>query len=351
MAVNLDFSIILPVCHGGPFLRDALQSLCDLDYGKDRFEVLVSADCNDNTARVIVDEIVHKNDVNVQYIETNGSNRSVKLNAACNRAGGTTLVFGDDDCVFYRDWLDKFRSFFYSNPEAGAVGGVDEWIQNESAFDLALDYVLNSFYGTGGLRGGRGLRTGKYYPKLWNMAIPKQICLDLALGIENHKIHVFHEGLDVHEDVELAHRIEQSGKGIFFSPDIKVKHARDTDYLSFAGRNYQMAKISRQLGTHGLPHWILSMFCMGVTLFPMITLSLGRIVFPFGVLMNAYLILLAAAFLGCISRTRRIKPSLLVPLLLFTLHYTRGLGFLLSRQSDQALMPADISETGYYKNG
>jgi hypothetical protein len=35
MTTDLDCSIILPVCHGEPFLRDALHSLCDPDFAKD----------------------------------------------------------------------------------------------------------------------------------------------------------------------------------------------------------------------------------------------------------------------------------------------------------------------------
>ena len=60
------------------------------------------------------------------------------------------------------------------------ITGLDRTGTNEPTFNIALDYVLNSFAGTGGLRSKKGPRVGKYYPKLWNMAILREVALGVS---------------------------------------------------------------------------------------------------------------------------------------------------------------------------
>jgi glycosyltransferase involved in cell wall biosynthesis len=43
MKQRMKFSVILPVCHGGVFLEKALDSLGQIDFPINRFEVIVAA--------------------------------------------------------------------------------------------------------------------------------------------------------------------------------------------------------------------------------------------------------------------------------------------------------------------
>ena len=293
MSTELDFSIILPVCHGGGFLAAALDSIRKLDYPPERFEVIVKE----------------------------GANRSAALNAACAEARGKWLAFADDDCVLPPDWLKVLCGVMARDPQAGMIGGVDELVTDGSAFDLALDTVLNSFWGTGGLRRGAGLRAGRYYPRLWNMAIARGA---IAPGLPR----VFDERLDVHEDVELAERIRAAGRKIVFAPDWRIGHRRDTSFTSFVRRNYGMARVAGQRGIHRLPHSVLAAFAAGL---PLLVLGAGFVT-PLRPVLMITAVCYGAVLLLCaaqgFARARSAKVLAIIPALLVSCHFARGAGYM-----------------------
>jgi GT2 family glycosyltransferase len=293
MNPDLHFSIILPVCHGGAFLSAALDSIRKLDYPPEQVEVIVKE----------------------------GANRSASLNAACAEARGKWLAFADDDCVLGADWLKRLRAVTEREPDAGMIGGVDELVTDGSAFDLALDSVLNSFWGTGGLRRGAGVRAGRFYPRLWNMAIARDAIAPMGPR-------VFDEGLDVHEDVELAERIRKAGRRIVFAPDWRIGHRRDTTYRSFVRRNFGMGKVSGQHGIHRLPHSVLAAFAVGMPLLVFGSWIMAPLRPALTVAAAAYgAVLLLCAVAGFV-RARNSKVLAIIPALLVSCHFARGAGYL-----------------------
>ncbi|RJQ45940.1 MAG: glycosyltransferase [Nitrospiraceae bacterium] len=328
MSGDVRFSIILPVCHGGTFLKSALRSLDKMDYPPELFEVRIAVQADDSVSQAIITEESSRMKAAVTYIETDTKNRSAMLNLSINEARGRVLVFADDDCIFLSDWLNNIDSVLAQEHNVGVVGGQDIQAENESSFNLALDHIFNSFIGTGGLRRGIGQRVGKYYPKLWNMAIPREIADHVASKTSNGLSHVFDESLTVHEDVELVSRIEQLGKLIVYAPEVRVLHSRDTTLPSFVMRNFNMARTSRSIGVHMLPHSVLSIFMLGM---PGIFLS-STYFHPlrnvFVVVMMCYGLILLYGALGGLYRTKRFSVVAYVPVLLMSIHFARGLGFL-----------------------
>lgn len=322
----LTFSVILPVCHGGACLDDSLASLRKLSTPADSFEVIVAGAAENAEAKRSVLEESECAPYQMTYIECPGIRRSRLLNSACRVARGRYLVFADDDCLFRPDWLERFYAALSESSDVGIVGGTDVLAEKgRTPFALALDIVLNSFAGTGGFRKGDGLGAGAYCPKLWNMAIPREVALSVAIDGQR----VFDESLLVHEDVELTERIRRSGKRVVCAPDVQVDHRRETTFLSFAHRNFRMAAASRRIGIHRLPHTLLALL--------MVTLFAGAAFYRVlpeparGVLvalLGMYLLLLLGAAWKGIKRTRSIQVALLVPCLALTLHLARTAGYL-----------------------
>lgn len=339
MTMRPEFSIILPVCHGGSFLRSALRALWRLDFPPALFEVLVAGADEDNESREIVEDEAATAKYNVRYIECIDSNRSRKLNAACAVARGRVLAFADDDCIFLPDWLQKLSEVLEREPEVGVVGGKDELESNGSAFDIALDSVLNSFSGTGGLRSAAGPRVGKYYPKLWNMAVPHDVALKVALKTEKGVPHVFNESLTVHEDVDLAERIEHSGKRIVFVPEVRIRHYRDTTLLSFVRNNFNIARTSRALGVHRLPHVALATFVFGTPALAVASFFLYPLRIVLLIFMGMYIATLLASAIRGFRRTRNLQVLAIIPWLLVSLHLARGLGYLFPWRSRMEVNP------------
>lgn len=312
MNVVIDFSIILPVCHGGELLRAALESIRQLEYPPERFEVVVAGreDVPSTPEPVLM-----------RAIQVHTANRAAALNAACAAAQGAWLVFADDDCLVRPDWLKTLALVIAREPGAGIIGGVDELETNGSAFDLALDQVLHSFLGSGGLRRGGGVRVGRYYPRLWNMAMPRDM-------VQSMLPHVFDETLRVHEDVELAERIRATGRNIVFAPELRIGHRRNTTFRSFVRRSFRMAVVAGRFGLHREAHSVLAAAVSGVFALAVAASvqPAARVVLLTGIAVYAAMIL-GVALRG--SRARRsLRVLLLVPVLLVSCHFARGLGYL-----------------------
>jgi len=325
---QIKFSVIVPICHGGNFLKDALKSLGKLAFPLESFEILFAGPDNDEDLRHAVETESARTSVTMKYIGAVLSNRSARLNAAISQARGHILVFADDDCVFFPDWLDRLSDVFGRETNIGVVGGLDRAGTNEPPFNTALDYVLNSFLGTGGLRRSQGPMVGKYYPKLWNMAMLYEVALGVAIRRPEGPPQVFSEALDVHEDVELIDRIEKTGKRIIYAPEVIVIHSRDTTLPAFTRRSFNMARTSRSVGVHRLPHMSLAAFAVG-----MIALITASIVSePLRIVLagvsSLYITLLLVSALEGFLKTRRVAVVMYVPLLLTALHFSRGLGYL-----------------------
>lgn len=327
MNKEIKFSVIFPICHGGVFLMNALKSLGQLDFPRERFEVLFTGPDNDEELRRIVNSDPANMNINLNYIGVDQSNRSAQLNAAISQSRGQILAFADDDCILPPDWLHRFGDVFERETNIGVVGGLDQVGTDEPPFNVALNYVLNSFLGTGGLR-RQGPSVGKYYPKLWNMAIPRDVALSVALKSDEGLPHVFDETLDVHEDVELVDRIEKTGKRIIFSPEVLVMHSRDTTLPLFTKRSFNMARTSRSVGVHRLPHLLLATFASGMIALIIASAFLQTIRIVLSLVSTLYFAVLLISALGGFMRVRQFFMFIHVPLLLIALHFSRGLGYL-----------------------
>ncbi len=312
MSSEIDFSIILPVCHGGVLLRETLDSIRQLDYPRERFEVVIAGREEVPSAGAPYP---------MRTISVDTANRSAALNAACAAARGDWLAFADDDCLIRPDWLRTLAAVIAREPGAGIIGGVDELVTDGSAFDLALDHVLQSFLGSGGLRRGKGVRTGRYYPRLWNMALSRGVTTSLLTG-------VFDETILVHEDVELAERARTKGFRIVFAEELRIGHRRDTTFRSFVRRNFRMAVVAGRFGLH---RWAHSVLAAAVLAMPVLAVAspvqpMARVALAAGVAVYAVMIL-GVSIQGAWKR-RRLAVLAITPALLASCHLARGTGFL-----------------------
>ena len=331
MEPSILFSIILPIWHAGDDLREALHSLRYIDFPPELFEVIVVGVHGDIASKTTFQKIATEAAFPIRFVEGPKRYRAEQLNIACRLAQGKILVFSDDDCVFRGDWLTSLQQVIERETELGIVGGADELESDGSAFSLALDYVLQSFIGTGGIRRPASLNVGKYYPRLWNMAVPRAIAWNVALRHGDGSAQIFDEALipHVHEDVDLSNRIAHIGKRIVFAPEVRVGHRRDTTFWRFLWRGVEKAQTSRRLGTHRVAHSFLALWVISLGI-----LSVGSI---FSVLLKNMLIgiggvygaLLFLTGIDGVLRTRNLKTFVLIPGLLLSVHFARGIGYLL----------------------
>jgi len=330
MAYTLTFSIIIPLCHRGQLLRKALASLGRLDFPPEEMEVLISGPVDDDDSRRTVETEAASARFPIRYVSSYSPSRPAALNAACTVARGKYLVFLDDDCFAAQDWLTRLMETLENEPNVGVVGGVDELIGGSSSFDLALDSILGSSLATGGCRRGTGTRVAKYYPKLWNMAMPRQVALEIATK-RGSRTQVFDETLTVYEDVDLADRAECLDKRLVFAPRVRVSHRRETTFLETLRRDFDMARTCRVLRVHRLPHSML----VAAVLTALVLLVLTPLFSACGVALlvglGIYSLLLATVAAQGFLRTRQPVILLLIPALMVSLHAARAFGYILGR--------------------
>ena len=156
------FSIIVPVFHGGNCLHDLLKSLHELDFPSNKFELIVSGVMGDEKSRKIVETEMSAAKFDIHYIGCVNFKKAVQLNSACTEAKDRFLFFVDDDCILVPDCLKKLEEVIQRETDIGVVGGRDELEVSDSAFELALDCILNSFLGTGGMRKKKGVSVGQH---------------------------------------------------------------------------------------------------------------------------------------------------------------------------------------------
>jgi len=315
------YSIIVPVCHGGRFLENALLSLQQLIDPPGGFEVVLAG--NREAAEVIFNRNAG---ASWTFIDSRGS-RSESLNAACEIACGAIWVFSDDDCVYPPDWLLRIDDFFSRHPEAAVLGGADVLAKGSTSFDMALDAVLSAWLASGGTRSDWSLKAGAYYPKLWNMAVRADTARHSALEGQSGRL-IFDANLPVHEDVDLIDRVRRVGAGsVLYAPEIKVLHSRNTTYADFFKRNLAMARTCRLRSIHVWPHRFLAAMLAGLLALGLLSIwsSCARWVVSVG--LGIYLFMLFVTAACAVRKKKKAAMLLWVPVLLVTLHLGRALGY------------------------
>lgn len=311
------FSVILPVCHGGSFLEKSLRSLSHVMRPEGDFEVLIAGN-HDAMVRLSGQVTLS----NFRMVES-GGNRSEALNAACDVARGQYWVFSDDDCVFPSDWLLKIEQALTDFPDASVLGGSDILAMDAGDFDLALDVVLNSWIGTGGTRANRFFKAGRYYPKLWNMIVSAEA----AKRVMTNKGCIFDPSLPVHEDVDLIDRIEAQKGKVVYAPSVRVEHSRDTTFNAFFARNVAMAAVCRKAGIHRMSHLAMVIFFAGVVLLGIASFFSPQISRVFLWVAGVYTLSTVLTGIHGASKKKKFAILGIVPVLLFSLHLARVLGY------------------------
>ena len=113
--VPIDISIIVPTYNRPSQIRDCVSSLAELDYPRERFEVIIVDDGGDVPLDDLRREIEGRN--NFTLIRKDNGGPASARNAGAEAARGKWLAFTDDDCRPTSDWLTKLKARFHELPD------------------------------------------------------------------------------------------------------------------------------------------------------------------------------------------------------------------------------------------
>jgi GT2 family glycosyltransferase len=239
-----------------------------------------------------------------------------------DHAHGDFFIFIDSDCTVPAQWLKEIDSGL-TRDQAQAFGGPDSFREDFPALLKAINYSMTSFLTTGGMRGKKGKKLAKFYPRSFNMGLSKALFEKIGgFGSLRHG-----------QDIEFSNRIIRSGARVVFVDTAHVFHKRRTNFKRFYRQVYNwgvarinLYKIDKAMlePLHALP----ALFTLTAISVGLLAIFSGffRILFITG--MTMWLFLTLYSMLDAIRMYRQIKPGLLVPFVIPAQIFGYGLGFI-----------------------
>tara|TARA_Y100000741_G_C18261067_1_gene560510 strand:- start:1695 stop:2645 length:951 start_codon:yes stop_codon:yes gene_type:complete len=307
----------MPVRNAAETLERTLESISNQSYTNISEIILAIGPSGDGTRSVA--EEYGKLDSRINIVENKSGGTARGLNLAANLATGEYLVRVDSHCQLPEEYVRvAVRKIIETG--AGNVGGIQK-ATGETSFQTAVATAMTSKFGVGNAKfhyGGPEGSVDTVYLGIYDAVLFKEL-------------KGFDEKLVRNQDYELNIRIRETGRLVWFTPDLIVKYFPRSNVPRLFSQFFQYGSWKRKV-IFKHPQSLKARQLAPPTLIVMLLSSV--ILFA---LSNAwYLLPSLAYFLLCISVSTfqkgisvRLKASLSVAFI--TMHIAWGLGFLFGR--------------------
>lgn len=211
------YSIIVPVYNRPAELRELLDSLTRQT--SKNFEVIIVDDGSDEPSQAVCDEFSDR--LIIKYFFKLNSGPGPTRNFGFEKASGDYLVMFDSDCIIPHTYFEAVENFMRNHP-VDAWGGPDRGHENFTVLQQAMAYTMQSFWTTGGIRGGKN-QADKFQPRSFNMGFSRKVWL-ATKGFAFDRLA---------EDIELSIRMREAGFKVVLITDAFVYHKRRTNLWEF----------------------------------------------------------------------------------------------------------------------
>jgi glycosyltransferase involved in cell wall biosynthesis len=315
------FSIIIPSFNRAGEIKELLFSLEQLEFPRDKFEVIISDDgSSDNTAEII-QQFQQKSSYPLKYYNQKNKGPGAARNLGMEKAKGDFFIFIDSDISVPIYWLKEI-AYKVNKEHADAFGGPDTYREDFSPLLKAINYSMTSFLTTGGLRGKTGKKLAKFYPRSFNMGISRGLYTEI--GGFGHLRHG--------QDIEFSHRILKSGAKVIFIEKAYVFHIRRTNIRKFFRQVFNwgvarinLAKIDTEMlePLHFMPALLTLILILSLVMYPFSMIF--EFLFYFELLIA--LLFCCYAMIDSLKKYRSCKTAILLPLIISEQIFAYGLGF------------------------
>ncbi|WP_299682677.1 glycosyltransferase family 2 protein [uncultured Tenacibaculum sp.] len=311
---EIRISLVVPVYNRPDEIQELLESLTQQDFKK-KYEIVIVEDGSTESSETIVN--TYTSQLNISYFFKPNSGPGDSRNYGMKRAWGNYFIILDSDVILpshYLSTIDKFLSENYLD----CFGGADAAHESFTDLQKAINYVMTSFFTTGGIRGGK-VKVQKFEPRSFNMGISKE-AFEVTKGFSK-----IHPG----EDPDLSQRIVNKGFTTGFLPDAYVYHKRRISWEKFHTQVKKFGLVRPILTkwhpvTAKLTFWFPTLF----VLFTALSLLGGIFVSPIALIpLGSYLLLL---FVHSTILNKSIKVGFLSIYAVFIQFFGYGLAFLKS---------------------
>ena len=299
-------SIIIPARNAQRTLKDCLGSLKNLNYPKERREILLVDGFSTDGTR----EIAASYDLTI--VDNPQKSHRTGVNRGFECAKGALVAYADADCIVDRNWLQNSVKYFDANPQVAGVTGPIHLPPQQSAFAKAVAFLF-SFAAT------LGKSSHKETQRTVEVVNDFPTCNAIYRKTALNAVMPLGENLLGGADVELNYLLRQQGLSLLSTPDVKVWHYKRETPRGFFRQMYRYAIMRLQLGKRWRPLLNLTHVAVGLSVPLSIVwlslcfwISLNFILFFFGLIMVGLLLVCPFAFL----QTKSFSAALCVPLVI-----------------------------------
>lgn len=138
MPENPSVSIVIPAKNEENIIKRCLKSLEDIDYPRDKLEVVIVNDgSTDNTKNIVIN---YNWKLNFKYIETEGLGVSKARDIGFRKANGDYIAFTDADCTLDSEWIKELLKPF--KDKVAAVGGPNLTPNDDTKFAKSYERII-----------------------------------------------------------------------------------------------------------------------------------------------------------------------------------------------------------------
>ncbi len=312
--MQLTYSFIIPVYNRPDEVDELLASLTKQTYLKP-FEIVIIEDGSAVSSEKIVEKYIKR--LQISYFKKPNTGPGDSRNYGMQKAKGNYFLILDSDCILPPQYLDIVAKALQEKPVA-CFGGPDAAHDSFSNLQKAINYVMTSFFTTGGIRGSKN-SVNKFQPRSFNMGLSKK-AFEATNGFGN-----IHPG----EDPDLTIRLWKKGFETQLIAPAFVYHKRRISWRKFYQQVQKFGKCRPILNswhpeTAKITYWFPTVFVVGV-LFSVVALLLGYSIFI--KLLGLYLTILG---IDATIKNKSIVIGLLSILATFIQFLGYGIGFAIS---------------------
>ena len=216
------FSVIIPTRARPRTLAACLEALSNLDYPRDRFEVIVVDDGSDTPPHEVVARFSGRLDVTL--LTQSHAGPGTARNTAAARARGEVLAFTDDDCAPAPDWLTRLASRFAQDKDV-AVGGRTINALTNDPYAAASQLIMDVVYGYYNADGSRVRFVASN-----NVAFPKDGFQAVGGFDSSFRLAA--------EDRDLCDRWVHNGFRIVYAPEVIVRHSHRMGLRGYSRQHF-----------------------------------------------------------------------------------------------------------------
>lgn len=238
-------TIINPVRNIDRTIETNLQFLVDLDYPKEKMEIIFAdGGSKDKTIQIINDW--QKRYPFIKLVEVaNCKSPGQARNAALKVAQGDYILFTDGDCAPHRDWIRKILEPFLKDPSIGMVGGEIHTLRVDPDNDVEGYCEEIKFLS---VSGRCNLTKEGYYPMI-EKGLPHEVNGNIhspffatanaavsKVAVDKIGREFWHE--ITNEDVDFSIRILKNGFKLYYAPSALVEHMHRVALTDFCRQLY-----------------------------------------------------------------------------------------------------------------